>query len=50
MYMGSLKELTNYSFLLQQGDCIISNVLTLDLTQYEDPHAREDDYQFQNIR
>lgn len=34
----------------EQGDCIISNVLTLDLTQYEDPHAREDDYQFQNIR
>ena len=40
----------NLFVLLQQGDCIISNVLTLDLTQYPDPHAREEDYQFQNIR
>ncbi|KAH3819553.1 hypothetical protein DPMN_121292, partial [Dreissena polymorpha] len=27
----------------EQGDCVISNVLTLDLTQYEDPHQHEED-------
>ncbi|WAR26953.1 SMC1A-like protein [Mya arenaria] len=27
----------------KQGDCVISNVLTLDLTQYEDPHQHEED-------
>lgn len=27
----------------EQGDCVISNVLTLDLTQYEDPHQFEED-------
>ena len=38
-------------FSLQQGDCVISNVLTLDLTQYEDPHAHEEDeMSFQHVR
>lgn len=27
----------------EQGDCVISNVLTLDLTQYEDPHAHDEE-------
>ena len=29
--------------VFQQGDCVISNVLTLDLTQYEDSHQFEED-------
>ncbi|XP_041349100.1 structural maintenance of chromosomes protein 1A-like [Gigantopelta aegis] len=28
----------------EQGDCIISNSLTLDLTDYPDPHAHEEDH------
>ncbi|GFN75128.1 structural maintenance of chromosomes protein [Plakobranchus ocellatus] len=27
----------------EQGDCVISNSLTLDLTEYPDPHAHEHD-------
>lgn len=35
----------------EQGDCVISNVLTLDLTQYEDPHAHdEDEHAFLDVR
>lgn len=28
--------------VLQQGDCVVSNSLTLDLTEYPDPHAEEE--------
>lgn len=31
--------------ILQQGDCVISNVLTLDLKQYPDTHQEDDGYQ-----
>ncbi|CAG5126155.1 unnamed protein product, partial [Candidula unifasciata] len=30
----------------EQGDCVISNSLTLDLTEYPDPHAHEHDVQY----
>lgn len=30
-------------FVLQQGDCVISNVLTLDLNEYPDALTQDDD-------
>lgn len=45
MYLLNFGHLVVCANLLcfQQGDCVVSNVLTLDLTQYEDPHAHEED-------
>lgn len=35
-----------FFFFSQQGDCVISSSLTLDLTEYPDPHAHEHDVQY----
>ena len=36
------RRLVILCLVLQQGDCVISNSLTLDLTEYPDPHAEEE--------